>query len=81
MALDDNVGDNWPYHLPSFQGEVPEGRGPRGDQGAAHASGLHIYRNYSSPQQLEEPESSSTTSNNKYQTWEELARELGFQNK
>jgi len=79
MALDDNAGGNWPYHLASFPSEVHGERGPHGDQTAAHGSGLRIHRNYSSPQQQEEP--SPTTSNHKYQTWEELARELGFQNK
>ena len=77
MALDDNAGDNWPYHQTSFP---TGGRGPHGDQGGAHGSGLHIHQNYSSSQQLEGPGSSSTSSH-KYQTWEELARELGFHNK
>lgn len=85
MALDDNTGDSWPYHLasvPTVPSEMPRGRGPHGDPGPAqaqaHGPSLPVHRNYSSPQQPEEPASSSTY---KYQTWEELARELGFQNK
>lgn len=77
MALDDNAGDNWPYHQASFP---TGGRGPHGDQGVAHGAGLHTHQNYSSSQQLQGPESSSTSSH-KYQTWEELAHELGFHNK
>ena len=80
MALDDNAGDNWHYHQASFPNELPGEHGPHGDQGVAHASGLHIHQNYSSSQQLEGPGSSSTSSHN-YQTWEELAHELGFHNK
>lgn len=80
MALDDNVGDNhWPYHLASFPNELPGERGPYGGQGVTHGSGLHVHRNHDPLQQLEG--SSSTTSSHKYQTWEELAHELGLHKK
>ena len=79
MALDDNTADNWPYHRASFPNELPGERGPHGGQGVAHGSGLYIHRNYNPPQRP--VESSSTASSHKYQTWEELAHELGFHNR
>lgn len=78
MARGDNAGDNWSYHLGSFPSGPPGECGPHGDQGAAQASGPQTHGNYESPQQAEEPESSSDTSSYKHQTWEQLARELGL---
>lgn len=78
IAQGGTAGDHWSYYLAPFPSEMPGGRGPHGDQGVAHGSDPHIHQNYSPLQQSEGPESFSTTSNYKHQTWEELARELGF---
>jgi hypothetical protein len=75
MARDEHTGENWSYHPVSFPSEIHRQRGLHEDQ-RARGSSFHIHQSSSAPQQPED--SASTAPKHKHQTWEELAREIGF---